>query len=109
MVIRDPERAMQVAQGTAFAAGVAPYVAPVIRHFAHRLRTRITRGTLDRARSYVNRLASRAKSFFARPGAAAPPPPAVVRSYAPGGRYTRYRFPRKYGNFRTYRRRRYRR
>lgn len=94
---------MQVAQGSAFLAGVAPYAAPVVRHFAHRIRNQFTRASISRAQQYANRLASRAKSFFARPGSG------PVRSYAPGGRYSRYMFPRKYGNFRTYRRRRYRR
>lgn len=103
LIIRNPERQMQIAQGTAVAAGLAPVAGALINHFKHRLLNyRPSQAHIDRARSFANRIANRVRSAFSRQAT-----PVYRAPVAKGLRsYARYRFPVKYGRFRSYRRRR---
>lgn len=102
LVIRNPERQMQVAQGTVAAASLAPYVGPVVNHFRHRLANHLRNADWTRARNFLNRTINRVRSSFSRQNT-----PVYRAPVAKGLRsYARYRFPVKYGRFRSYRRRR---
>lgn len=108
VVVRNPERDMQIAQGSMLAVA-APAAVSLARMHARRFTNAVSNYAWNnRGRAYqfaqraYDRL-SRAASSRSRSAAAAP-------TYMQrGGAWTRYRFPIKYGNFRTYRLRRRRR
>ena len=109
LIVHNPERHMRVAAGTALAVG-APYLAQQGPAIASALATRLRNYYGSRLGSYVRAAQNRASSFIrrqlSRVGSRVPRPPTSVVSDRTSGRYTRYMFPRKYGKFRSFYRRR---